>query len=74
MKTTHPASRVYGNMPRRTYASTREAFPDERFPAMFGPYRKPGPYINAVLWALSVVLLLAVVYAPPLLRLLGWSA
>lgn len=28
-------------MPPRFYRSTREAFPCERFPATFGPYRRP---------------------------------
>lgn len=29
----------------RFYRSTRDAFPAERYPAVFGPYRQPGRWL-----------------------------
>lgn len=35
----------------RYHRSTREAFPCERFPAVFGPYRRPG-HNRLICWLL----------------------
>lgn len=72
MKTPHPAATAYGaRPPRRTYTSTREAFADERFPAVFGPYRPHMRFLNAALWAVSVVVLVLAFSAPALWEVFG---
>lgn len=57
------------------YRSTREAFAQDRFPAVFGPYRKPQTFLrwcaNALLWVLALALLTGMVYSPALVRAVG---
>lgn len=43
----------------RFYRSTREAFPVERFPAVFGPYRKPSSALSELAQLVGVVALFA---------------
>jgi hypothetical protein len=52
----------------RFYRSTREAFPVERFPAVFGPYRRPTSALWSLLQVVGYVGTLALIGA-----MIGWS-
>lgn len=39
----------------RYYRSTRAAFPSERFPACFGPYRRPSGFIGQAVRTVCVL-------------------
>lgn len=55
----------------RFYRSTREAFPAERFPAVFGPYRRKSRLASlgtVLIWVASVLMLVGMVYAPAIWR------
>lgn len=44
----------------RFYRTTREAFPCERFPAVFGPYRKPSSALVEVAQLAAILVLFAI--------------
>lgn len=48
----------------RFYRSTREAFPVERFPAVFGPYSRPNgeKVLGAVLVIVGAIALAALIF------------
>lgn len=47
----------------RFYRSTAEAFPCERFPAVFGPYRRESSFLRQALAAVCVLGLFAFIGA-----------
>lgn len=57
-------------MTARFHRNTREAFPSERAPALFGPYKRNPlqKWGNALLWLFSVGMLLVLVFAPAIWR------
>jgi hypothetical protein len=47
----------------RYYRSTRAAFPSERFPACFGPYRRESGFIRQAIGTVCVLGLFAIIGA-----------